>query len=155
MLFRSFLTKYDKYILTDMSFDELEEDTKIQLYNNFRSRENVLNLTNQVFDRIMSKRLGEINYSEEEYLNFTGTFDEPKTNCKSEMYIIETEKDEDQEESDESEEVIEKTVLEARLCGKKIIELKNQGYSYRDMAILLRSPAQSAPIYEKDRKSVV
>jgi len=145
-----FLTKYDKYILTDMSFDELEEDTKIQLYNNFRSRENVLNLTNQVFDRIMSKRLGEINYSEEEYLNFTGTFDEPKTNCKSEMYIIETEKDEDQEESDESEEVIEKTVLEARLCGKKIIELKNQGYSYRDMAILLRSPAQSAPIYEKE-----
>lgn len=115
-----FLTKYDKYILTDMSFDELEEDTKIQLYNNFRSRENVLNLTNQVFDRIMSKRLGEINYSEEEYLNFTGTFDEPKTNCKSEMYIIETEKDEDQEESDESEEVIEKTVLEARLCGKKL-----------------------------------
>ena len=56
----------------------------------------------------------------------------------------------DQEESDESEEVIEKTVLEARLCGKKIIELKNQGYSYRDMAILLRSPAQSAPIYEKE-----
>ena len=43
------IEKYNKYKLEP----EAGEDRKIQLFKNFRSRENVLNITNMVFEDIM------------------------------------------------------------------------------------------------------
>ncbi len=60
-----FIEKYNKYKLEP----EAGEDRKIQLFKNFRSRENVLNITNMVFEDIMSKELGDIDYNTNEYLN--------------------------------------------------------------------------------------
>ena len=135
-----FLDKYDRY---NKPIDgELKEDTKIQLYKNFRSRETVLDFTNIVFQNIMSKELGEIDYEKDEYLNFAGTFEEPRINTDTEMYIIESE--------NETDEVLDNVVLEARMLAKKINELHDEGLRYRDMAILLRSPSTSAPIIEKE-----
>ena len=41
---------------------------KIQLFKNFRSRKQVLDFTNLIFENIMSEKLGEIDYNEEEKL---------------------------------------------------------------------------------------
>ncbi len=69
-----FLDKYDKYDLNGN-----DNGLKIQLFKNFRSRENVLQITNEVFKTIMSKELGDIDYTEEEYLNLGASF-EPHEN---------------------------------------------------------------------------
>ncbi len=154
-----FLDKYSKYKKAD---DEtcVKEDTKIQLYNNYRSRKEILDLTNHIFENIMSKTLGEMDYTEEEYLNFSGSFETPKIDCVPELCVIETieKKSDDIEDSnvennketDDEEEVLEKSVLEARLVAKKIKELLEQGIKYKDIAILLRSTSMETPIYEKE-----
>ncbi len=157
-----FLDKYLKYEKVKDDETEINVDTKIQLFNNFRSRESVLDFTNQIFENIMSKNLGEMEYTKEEYLNFSGSFDTPKIDCIPELYAIETKKSESENEeniitdkenteySEEEEEVLEKSVLEARFVAKKIKELISKGINYKDIAILLRSTAMEAPIYEKE-----
>ncbi len=155
-----FLDKYEKYssisqdcnAQEDSTCTQLEEDnqndntlesnTKIQLYKNFRSRENILNITNQVFQNIMSKKLGEIDYAEDEYLNYGANYEIPQIDCKTEMYIIDTET--------EISEIVEDTALEAKLVAKKIKELVNEGINYKDIAILLRSPNAVAETFEKE-----
>lgn len=161
-----FLEKYKTYdLIEENAKDDLEENTKIQLYKNFRSRKNVLDFTNIIFQNIMSTKLGEINYEEDEYLNLGATFEEPRVDCKPEMYIIDTkeketsevvkeEKNEDNQENENNEdnekEIVDNAVLEARLLCKKIKELKEKGFSYKEMAVLMRSPSNVAPIYEKE-----
>ena len=62
-----FLQKYEEYKLKE---NKQEKDSlKIQLFRNFRSRKNVLDITNLIFEDIMSKNLGDIEYNENEYLN--------------------------------------------------------------------------------------
>ena len=150
---------------------DVNQNTKILLYKNFRSRKNILDITNLVFNNIMSKKLGEIEYTEEEALNLGASFDEPNIDCETELNIIETNDeickmknnvtDLDFEsnvnnansiENTENEdyEVIENAALEARLVAKKIKELNKAGQPYKNMTILLRSPKSVASIYEKE-----
>ena len=138
-----FMQKYNDYVLPE---EELTKDTKILLYKNFRSRKNILDITNLVFNNIMSKKLGEIEYTKEEALNLGASFEEPEIDCKTELNIIEIE----ESENEETEEGIENAALEARLVAKKIKELYEQNVPYKNMTILLRSPKAVASIYEKE-----
>ena len=138
-----FMKKYNEYKLQE---ENKKEDTKILLYKNFRSRNNILDITNMVFKNIMSEKLGEIEYTDEEALNLGGDFENPKIDCQTELNIIET----DKSENEDTQEIIENAALEARLVAKKIIELHNKDIPYKDMTILLRSPKQVANIYEKE-----
>lgn len=120
-----FLEKYEKY----KTKEELEEkdNLKIQLFKNFRSRENVLELTNMIFDSIMTKSLGDIDYTEEEYLNLGADYIK-KEDVKTELDIIDLkEKEEsiykDEEEDTDEDEKIEDIVLEAKFVAKRIKEL--------------------------------
>ena len=174
-----FLEKYDKYILADDEEEKCKENTKIQLFKNFRSRENILKITNTIFETIMSKKLGDIEYDEKEYLNFEAKFEEPKEDMKIagkvELDVIdlneeETEEtfksddeDEEYDEENEIEEIIlEKNEIEAKFVANRIKELlesglyvydKKEGYrkvTYRDIVILLRTTSNVAPIYEAE-----
>ncbi len=49
--------------------------SKILLYQNFRSRKNIIDFCNDLFSKIMSKDLGEIEYDEKEYLNYAANYD--------------------------------------------------------------------------------
>ena len=163
-----FLEKYETYKLEEKNSKNGE---KIQLFKNFRSRKNILDITNNIFKNIMSKEIGEIEYNENEYLNYGANYPEQKE--KSEIYVInlkEPEEDElsiaenlnSEDEEGSQDERIEDVVLEARFVAKKVKELinseievydKKQGLrkvSYRDIAILLRSTSSAAPIYEKE-----
>lgn len=198
-----FLTKYKDYILAENKAFERQKqnergDTiefkekidyetknenirnnkgmKIQLFKNFRSRKNVLDFTNIIFENIMSETLGDIDYTEEEYLNLGADYKESKENLKTEIDIIdiseeeekqdyfksqEVETDDEDEEKEELEKV-EDIELEARYVSKKIKELvenKFQIYDnkkqifrdikYKDIVILLRSTKFKAPVFEK------
>lgn len=158
-----FLEKYEKYKLIE---DKKEnEDIKILLFQNFRSRSNILDLTNLVFDTIMSKKLGDIEYNEKEYLRQLKDYDMPKDDIKNfdgkaELNIINLA--EETEEDDDEEERIENAEIEAKLVMQKINNLLKSEYhvfdkkkkvyrkaTYKDIVILLRATANSAPIYEK------
>lgn len=156
-----FIDKYINYKKAQKNDEKLEESTKILLYKNFRSRLEVLETTNIIFQSIMSKEFGEIEYNEEEYLNQGAEFEKNKLeDYSSELYIIDKneekidgeieEKTETEEDVNEDKEIIENSAYEARLIAEKIKEFHKQGYDYRDMAILLRSVKSSAPVYEKE-----
>ena len=81
-----FLNKYKTYKLTNENLKDI--GIKIQLFKNFRSRKNVLDFTNVIFENIMSENLGDINYTEEEYLNLGANFENSKENLKTEIDII-------------------------------------------------------------------
>ena len=166
-----FLEKYKNYNLKQ-EFSGNSLGLKIQLFKNFRSRENILNITNLVFQNIMSEKVGEIEYNEKEYLNYSAGYKEPEENTdyagKTELHIIDLKEKEEifinDEEIDEKIEVekIENSVLEAKFVAKKINELLNSNYTvfdkeqgYRkitpkDIIILLRATTNIAPIYEKE-----
>ena len=167
-----FMGKYNEYKLPENNENrDLNQNTKILLYKNFRSRKNILDITNLVFNNIMSKKLGEIEYTEEEALNLGASFDEPSIECETELNIIETNDEickmknnrtaldsesnvnnENTIKNNENEDyqVIENAALEARLVAKKIKELNKAGQPYKNMTILLRSPKSVASIYEKE-----
>ncbi len=71
-----FLEKYATYQLKENKQEE--NGLKIQLFKNFRSRENILEITNLVFEDIMSQKLGDVEYTEEEYLNYGANYPEPE-----------------------------------------------------------------------------
>ncbi len=159
-----FLEKYDKYILAEDNKKECSENTKIQLFKNFRSRENILSLTNIIFENIMSKKLGDIEYDEKEYLNLGAKFESPSadilTSGKAELDIIDLAEDTNQEEEEIDEVILAKSEIEAKFVANRIKELlnsnlfdKKQGYrkvTYKDIVILLRATNNVAPIYEKE-----
>lgn len=166
-----FLNKYHKY--KSKKDKQKEDDLKIQLFKNFRSRDNVLDFTNIVFQDIMSNDLGDIEYDEKEYLNLGADYPELKQNFATEIDIIDLKEEEKQEniendeifeeKNEEEEERVENIELEARFVANRIKELikekfqvwdrkKNQyrNIEYKDIVILLRSTANIAPIYEQE-----
>lgn len=70
-----FLEKYATYKLKG---EPITTGMKIQLFKNFRSRENVLDLTNLIFENIMSSNLGDICYDQNEFLNYGAIYPEPE-----------------------------------------------------------------------------
>lgn len=164
-----FLQKYDEY--KNKEEKTQEDNLKIQLFRNFRSRQNILNITNLVFESIMSKELGDINYNENEYLNYGANYPEPEEIKNyagiAELDIIDLKEDEsitafEGEEDEEEQERVEDNVLEAKFVANKIQELLNSDYmvfdkkqGYRkirpkDIVILLRATSNLSPIYEKE-----
>ena len=89
-----FLEKYSNYETVGTASNDIN-GRKIQLFKNFRSRDNVLDFTNLIFKNIMSEKLGEVDYNEDEYLNF-GAEDYKKINqsLKTEIDIIDLKKEE-------------------------------------------------------------
>ena len=154
-----FLDKYNKFGLEEKN----DFGLKIPLFKNFRSRQNVINIVNSVFEMIMSDSLGDnVNYTEDEFLNIGAEFE--KLDEKSEICIIDLKKDEIQEEQiNEELEMLEKEQIEARFVANKIKNLidskaqvtdkktrKLRPIEYKDIVILLRSTSNLAPIYEME-----
>ena len=154
-----FLQKYEQY--KDKEEKAENDNLKIQLFRNFRSRNNILDITNLVFEAIMSKSLGDIDYNENEYLNYGANYPDLEEQCHenaiqfnnyagvAELNIIDMkedttimafkddyteEKNDSGEDGQNPEELerIEDDVLEARFVAKRIKELLQSGYLVYD-----------------------
>ena len=146
-----FLDKYNKYSLENGN----DYGLKIQLFKNFRSRENVLDFTNMIFKNIMSENLGDINYTKEEYLNLGADFEQIENGVgNAEVYLIDIKKEENEirEEIENSEIILDESDIdsedmvvsvlendnldavqvEAKFVAKKIEELINNKYKVKD-----------------------
>jgi len=160
-----FLGKYKTY-QTKANKTE-QDDLKIQLFKNFRSRKEVLDFSNMIFASIMTEELGELNYTLDEYLNLGASYEDTKQDLRAEIDILNIEEspefsDDENEEEDEIERV-ENIELEAKFVAnriKQLIENKFQVYDakkqekrdikYKDIVVLLRSTKEPAPIFEKE-----
>ena len=70
---------YNKYVSYKLKEEKQEEkDLKIQLFKNFRSRKNILEFTNIVFENLMTEKPWEIEYDKDEYLNLGADYKERK-----------------------------------------------------------------------------
>ena len=77
-----FMEKYKTY-----SDGEGDKGKKIQLYKNFRSRKNILHGVNFLFKGIMSERVGELDYTDEESLIYGASYYEPEEKEEAEVEI--------------------------------------------------------------------
>ena len=168
-----FLGKYSNYSENEAN----DKGLKIKLFKNFRSRKNVLDFTNLIFENIMGEKIGEIDYTEEEYLNLGANYAESKENLISEIDILDVTEDDGDDNLEDGEttentnsnsdleevEKVEDIELEAKFVAQKIrdlIDSKFQVYDnkkekfrdirFRDIVILLRSTKNKANIFEKE-----
>ena len=147
-----FLSKYDTYKKKEEKGEN--DDLKIQLFKNFRSKKNVLDFTNIIFQDIMSNQLGDILYDKEECLNLGANYPEINQNQKTEIHIIQTKEQEGETQNfdeenerkqidstandnniqndEEVEEHIEDIELEARFVANKIKELIENKFQVYD-----------------------
>ena len=126
---------------------------KIDLHQNFRSREQVLGSVNYVFEKIMNRDLGGIDYDEKAALHPGAVFASREDGVDPSVYdtellLLRLEEGERMEQ-------------EARLAGRRILELagnelvwdKETGEyrpaRYRDMVILLRTVTGWAETFSK------
>ena len=117
-----FLDKLDDYQNSN------NESMRIDLNENFRTDEDILKFDNFIFEKLMTKESSDIDYKNGGHrLNPTQSFDNPSP--KTEIHII------------------DKGLDEANHISETIKNLVDQGYKYKDIAILLRSGAKSY-IYE-------
>ncbi|MEG1361312.1 MAG: helicase-exonuclease AddAB subunit AddA [Lachnospiraceae bacterium] len=126
-----FMEKYDSYTLTD------SPKRRIDLHQNFRSRDTVIQTVNDIFKRIMRKDLGNVEYDEAAELKEGAEYPKSEEDCfQTELYLCE-----DQEEARIAQLVLqqrEKTLV----TDKKTGQLRPASYS--DIVILLRNPASRA-----------
>lgn len=184
-----FISKHDSYVEENVENDienneAIEEDYSgesniknyynmpgmlIKLHKNYRSKENVLDFCNDIFETIMNKETGIIAYDDTEKLYYGNmSLDEiPKKeneiivveDSKLELENIYTEEElEDIEEFAEDEsDVLEeynKVSKEAIVIAERIKKLREEyskegrNLKYSDIVILLRSVKNKADIYE-------
>ena len=116
-----------RLFLDKLSLYEDENNKKslrINLNENFRTDEDIIKFINYIFDRLMTKESSDIDYKNGGHrLNPSKKFE--KSKVKSEVHILESE------------------INEENHIVSLINELIEEGYDYKDIAILLRSGAKS------------
>lgn len=132
---------------------EIKLDSKYQcidLHKNFRSRAEVLDSINFIFNQIMIEKLADIEYNDETALYLGASFPPSKSSNNTELMLL----DISQDDVDE----IEKRESEAKMIAQRIKELINSKFQvydkeyrnikYSDIVILLRTVNDWADIFE-------
>ena len=137
-----FLEKYETYSKEESLYQ------KIELHKNFRSRASVLDSINDVFYSIMTKALGNIQYTEDAALYAGADYPEPEQEetVKTEVYLLNT-GDELLAAMDTEQADYTAKEAEARLIAAKIRELTDPEHG---MKIWNRKTGQYEPLRRKD-----
>ena len=147
-----FTNKYDKLKQVDDAKDLNE--AKIILAQNFRSRKEVLDSTNDIFTALMTKDFGGARYEEKEALVYGEGYDYTvEQDYKTEINILEKKAEQEDENTENGAmESITDIELESNFVGEKIrnlidnkfqiYDLKKKEYrdcKYKDIVVLLRT----------------
>ena len=147
-----FLSRYRAY----RSYEEAEvgEERKILLSKNFRSRQEILDAANFVFENILSLEMGEMDYGEEEALHFGASYYPPRTDCDTEFHLISC-----RQRQGVDDEPVKRLTAEARFVARRIRALLDEGYPVtdkdgslrpcrpEDIVILMRAPGSRSAAY--------
>ncbi|QHS21639.1 helicase-exonuclease AddAB subunit AddA [Virgibacillus sp. MSP4-1] len=160
-----FISKYKTFAEQD------NENVRIDLSRNFRSRWEVLSATNFIFRQILDEEAGEINYDREAELIYSNkVYDELISNdTESELLLVDNADWDEAPPEPEGEEDfrdLKKAQIEARAYAEKIKEWIGAGESspmqvvdkqteklrsieYRDIVILMRSMSWAPTVVEE------
>ena len=116
-----------------------EEGVRIELRDNFRSVPGVLHFCNLVFESLMDRQFGGVDYTGEIALRPGQGGPMEKEEEQSEMLLL-------VEDEEKAQLAVEVNTVEAEtaLIARRIRELLEEGYTYDEMVILLRSGAGRA-----------
>ncbi len=141
-----FLNKYNQYAL-----DSNEQDIRLHLTKNFRTRADILEGINHVFERLMIQDLGEISYDENARLNAGIQMPSADDTCM-EFYVIDK-KVEGEVLNDITDVQTEAHFVAKRiqsLLGNKIYDVKKSVWRTvepSDIAILMRTTKNWASVF--------
>ena len=138
------------------------EDRKLTLSRNFRSRQEILDAANFIFENILSVEMGDLEYDEDASLHFGAAYYPPRTDCRTEFHLLTA-----RQKSAEDPRPVKKLAAEARFVARRIRQLLDEGYPVtapdgalrpckpEDIVILMRSPgsrtaAFAAALAERD-----
>lgn len=159
----------EKYIAYPLE-SENEDKCKIILSKNFRSRHEVIDSINYIFEKIMSMKNGQCDYSEDESLKCGNTSyqNSEDVTYKTQINIIDLKDQEsnifeDENDEEQIDEDLSSTQIEAKCIAYKIKEILNKdkvsdkdgtlrNVKYRDIVILLRGVKNKANILEEELK---
>lgn len=135
----------------DSSFEETAQKRKIFLAKNFRSKKNVIDGINSVFDVVMTNESCHINYKAEHRLDFGAEFiPDIDSKEKCELALIESDGNADNQRKNEATYIAE--TIKNIVSAKRMVWDKDEGVlrpvRYSDIAVLSRSLKSSAQIYE-------
>ena len=134
-----FIDKYERYASG-------EEGERIILAENFRSTKEVLSFTNFIFEQLMNKEVGDLEYDEPAQL-VNGFKDFPESDTfQTDILLYETEQEESEEEanseSSDSFEIDTKTKGELFMTANKILSMVENGLEIYDKEEKLMRPIQ-------------
>ncbi len=109
-----FMMKFATYDLTE------SKKQRIDLHRNFRSRQEVLDFTNDIFYKIMDADLGKVQYDADAALYCGATY-QPSEQMAAEVLLYEKEADRAEEDLFDS---LSTRQLEAQMVASRILELK-------------------------------
>ena len=149
-----FLDKYATYSSEEGS------NRKIQLYKNFRSRYEVITGVNYIFKELMSKEVGEIEYTNEEALNLGADYKIPEENGITvggdiELHIVDKFDNKDNIEEEkvvqlEDEEEIGAINREAKIVAERIKQLVYPKENEEKFRVLDKESGDYRPVTFKD-----
>jgi len=129
-----FMKKYKDFRLDSVTRERLD------LQKNYRSRNNVLNITNVIFSRIMDSSFGGIDYDSNAALYYGGTYPE-YAGCNPELLLVMPDETEDQRSNEEQEITVIADKINT-LVGKYMVKDKEseelRPCKYKDIVILFR-----------------
>ncbi len=139
-----FMEKYDTYRVGEKDAPQ----RRIDLHQNFRSRSQVLTFVNFLFEQMMEKHLGNVEYDDAAAL-YPGARFAPGDNAAfrdTEVLLIDADATEEDEKPEESSRELEAAAVAQRIreiVGKELVWDKEQGAyrtaQYGDIVILLRT----------------
>ena len=136
-IFMEKLGTYDKAVTA--------KDRRIDLHKNFRSRKEVLEATNYIFEKIMGPDLGSVDYDEDARLVTGAKYPEPTYGVSPELIMFESSSDNEALSNYDARE------KEALVIAERIHQLREEdpNLQYKDIVILLRSLSGWDDVFKK------
>lgn len=143
---------------------EQPQKIRIDLSKNFRTRGEILTQVNQIFEKVMSEKLGDITYDDAARL-YAGMPFEPSDQVPIEINILSktalaNDTDEETANEDDIEEIMRTEEIEANMIatrikaciGSNIYDPKEKRFKacqYKDIVVLIRSSKSWTPTFEQ------
>ncbi len=139
-----------KYSLADYTGEV--KPSQIILENNFRSREGITKSVNAIFSNIMSKEMGEIDYNEKEYLNYSADYSEKAT---PDLEVVCVNADKKDELAPTEPETVAKYIKSIINSGVTVRDSDGERkVRYGDFCVLLRSAKGKMGAYADELKKL-
>ncbi|MGL5676480.1 MAG: helicase-exonuclease AddAB subunit AddA [Cellulosilyticaceae bacterium] len=172
LIFADKYNRFQKYQEVEVREEGSRVDLCIDLSQNFRSRENILATTNDLFEQVMGETVGELTYDEDAKLKVGNLYDAGFTEDlseaiaqKVEVHVMELGEKESSNEEESTLDDMKGIEVEAKMVAELISKLlkgeanpskvfdKDLGcyrqVEAKDIVILLRSVKEKAQIFEE------